>query len=82
MKDCADWEFILNFTDALFYRIAIGIGVRADMSLADCHEEYGHRSSRGVFGWLAPMTASASSPIDDARRSAMEQNKPLANYRR
>ena len=37
-KDADDWDFIFNYTDALFYRLAVGITSRADMSLADCHE--------------------------------------------
>ena len=38
MKDRSDWDFILDYTDALFYRLAIGVGTRADMSLVDSHD--------------------------------------------
>ena len=48
MKDADDWDFILN-ADALFYSLALGIGARADMNLADCHEGLWTSFEQGQF---------------------------------
>lgn len=48
MKDAEDWDFILNYTDALFYRLAVGITGRADISLADTRGSLGAVRARGL----------------------------------
>jgi hypothetical protein len=47
MKDADDWDFILDTVEALFY--AVGITSRADMSLADAHEEAWGQFEQGCF---------------------------------
>lgn len=37
--DLDDWAYVLNTVEALFYRLALGVGVRTNISLADCHEQ-------------------------------------------
>jgi hypothetical protein len=39
MKDRSDWDFILNYTDELFYRLALSVACRSNISLAGAHEE-------------------------------------------
>jgi hypothetical protein len=88
MMDADDWDFIFNYTDALFYRLAVGITSRADMSLADCHEELWTAFESGCFrlrdgdddsvGEVGVVTCHTN----DDRCAAMEENKRLADYRR
>jgi hypothetical protein len=80
-----DWSYVLNHTDALFYRLAVIIADRADMSLVDCHEGLWASFEKGHFR-LKPGDDNdvGVEPChgDSARRLAAEHNKPLAAYRR
>ena len=49
MKDANDWDLVLNTVEALFYSLALGIGVRADMSLRIATRNCGRRSNRGTL---------------------------------
>jgi hypothetical protein len=87
MKDAADWDYLINYTDALFYRLAVGIACRANMSLEDAHEELWSSFEQGHFK-LKPGDGDDDDSVevvpcdgDDDRRAAMEQNQPLAGYR-
>jgi hypothetical protein len=88
MKDADDWDFIFNYTDALFYRLAVGITSRADMSLADCHEALWTAFENGCFRLRDGDEDSVGEVgvvpchSDDDQCAAMEQNQPLVNYRR
>ena len=85
MKDTDDWNCVLDTVEALFYRLAVGIGVRADMSLADAHEEMWALFERGGFRLRDDDDDSVGvvpCHSDDDRRAAIEQNKRLAGYRR
>ena len=87
-KDADDWDFIFNYTDALFYRLAVGITSRADMSLADCHEELWTAFENSCFrlrdGDDDGVGEVGVEPCesDNDRRAAMQQNQPLTDYRR
>ena len=84
MKDADDWDFILNTVDALFYRVANGIVSRADISLADAHEELWTTFEQGCFKLRCGDDDSVGVvPCHgEDRRAAKKQNKPLASYRR
>jgi hypothetical protein len=80
MKDSADWDYILNYTDALFYRLADGISSRAN-----AHEEVWALFEQGCFrlrcGDDDDSVGVLPCESEHDRRAAMEQNKPLACYR-
>ena len=86
MKDCSDWDFILNCTDELFYRLALSVACRSNISLADAHEESWVLFEQGAFrlqcGDDESEFAIVPSHSEEDRRAAMKQNKPLADYRR
>ena len=85
MKDRSDWDFILNFTDELFYRLALSVACRSNISLADAHEEAWVLFEQGVFrlqcGDDDSEVGIVLSHSDEDCRAAMKQNKPLADYR-
>ena len=86
MKDRSDWDYILTYTDALFYRLADGIARRVNMSLVDSHEQAWVLFEQGQFK-LKPGAGESVVEVvpcygDNDQRAAMEQNKPLACYRR
>jgi hypothetical protein len=84
MQDADDWDYVLDTVEALFYRVANGLVCRADMSLADAHEEMWILFGQGYFK-LAPTDDGGVGVVpctgDEDRHAAMAQNKPLANYR-
>ena len=85
MKDTDDWDYVLDTIDALFYHLAVGIGVRADMSLADAHEEAWVLFENGYFRLRCGDDDSVGvvpCHSDGDRCAAKEQNKRLADYRR
>ena len=85
MRDADAWEFILDTVEALFYRLAVGIAGRADMSLADAHEETWELFEQGAFRLRCGDDDSVGvvpCHSDEDRSAAIEQNKPLADYRR
>ena len=85
MKDAEDWNFILDTVDALFYRIAVGVACRSDMSLADCHEGLWTSFEQGCFrlrcGDDDDDIGVVPCETDNDQRAAIDQNKPLASYR-
>ena len=85
MKYADDWNYVLDTVDALFYRLAVGIISRADMSLADAHEEAWVLFEQGGFRLRCGDDDSVGvvpCHSDEDRSAAIEQNKPLADYRR
>ena len=88
MEDADAWDFILATVEALFCSIADGIASRADISLADCHEELWTSFEQGHFK-LKPGDGDYDDDsigvvpceTDNDRLAAREQNKPLADYR-
>jgi hypothetical protein len=85
MKDVDDWDYILNTVDALFYRLSKGIVTRTGLSLVDAHEEAWELFEQGHFRMVGTDDGRASvvpCHNDNERRTAVEQNKPLADYRR
>ena len=85
MKDRSDWDFIPNYTDELFYRLALSVAYRSNISLADAHEESWVLFEQGCFRLRCGDDDSEVSVVpshsDEDRRAAMKQNKPLADYR-
>ena len=85
MKDRSDWDFILNYTDELFYCLALSVACCSNISLADAPEESWMLFEQGVFRLQCGDDDSEISIVpshsDEDCRAAMEQNKPLADYR-
>jgi hypothetical protein len=83
MTDRSDWNVILDYTDAVFYRLAFGIACGVDISLEDAHEKAWLLFERGRFR-LVGTADNVDMPCHsrDDRRAAIQQNKPLADYRR
>jgi hypothetical protein len=84
MKDADDWDYILNYTDALFYCLSNGIASRTGLSLEDAHEETWVLFEQGCFKLVGTDDSIGVVPChsDDDRCAAMEQNQRLADYRR
>jgi hypothetical protein len=84
IKDTDDWDYILNYTDALFYCLSNGIASRTGLSLEDAHEKTWVLFEGGYF--KLKTTDSDSVGVvpchsDDDRCAAREENGPLACYR-
>jgi hypothetical protein len=87
MTDINDdnWTTILDIVDALFARLADSLINRTGASPLDTHERLWIAFDRGYFR----LTSDADDNLRvepclsaDQRRLAVEQNKPLADYRR
>jgi hypothetical protein len=83
--DASDWNVILKTVDTLFYRLSNRIADRTGLSLVDAHEGLWTSFEKGHFR-LKPGDDNdvGVEPClsADQRRLAVEQNGPLAAYRR
>ena len=79
MKDRSDLDFILNYTDKFFYRLALSVACRSNISLAGAHEESWVLFGQGVFrlqcGDDDSEVGIVPSHSDEDRRAAIKQNK-------